>query len=257
MKQVSKIVFWILITVFLIISFSFVSDRYFVLVCKNINVIILDSTENSFVSEKDIVDLLTKPGNTIIGKQMKSINTKYLEEQIEDQTSVEISEVFKTIDGSINVLIDQRNPLIRIFPKNGESYYIDVKGRFMPLSNKYASHLIIANGNIPGNINTNKYKDIYLYNNQTLIDLFELAKFFKKDEFWNSQIEQVYVKNNKDFELIPRVGSHEILLGDIYNIDKKLRNLKTVYKQGFSKESWIKYHYINLKYENQVICSKR
>ena len=257
MRKVSKIVFWILITVFLIISFSFVSDRYFVLVCKNINVIILDSVENSFVFEKDIVDLLTKPGNTIIGKQMKMINTKNLEQQIEDQTSVEKSEVYKTIDGSINILIDQRNPLIRIFPKKGESYYIDAEGRFMPLSNKYASHLIVANGNIPGNIDRNEYKDIFFYNNQTLIDLYELAKYLKDNEFWNSQIEQVYVKNNNDFELIPRVGSHEILLGDIHNLDKKLRNLKAVYKQGFSKESWIKYHYINLKYENQVICSKR
>ncbi|MFC2139005.1 cell division protein FtsQ/DivIB, partial [Bacteroidota bacterium] len=155
------------------------------------------------------------------------------------------------------ILIDQRNPLIRVFPKHGESYYIDVEGKFMPLSNKYASHLIVANGNILGNFDRNEHKDIFSYNNQTLIDLFALAKYLKENEFWNSQIEQVYVKKNNDFELIPRVGSHEILLGDIHNLDKKLRNLKAVYKKGFSKESWIKYHYINLKYENQVICSKR
>ncbi len=257
MKRIKKIIFWVLIIAFLIVSFSFVSDRYFVLVCKNINVIILDSSENSFIYKKDIVNFLTKSSNNIIGKQMKYINTEDLEEKIEEQTLVEKSNIYKTVDGSINVLIDQRNPVIRIFPKKGDSYYIDEKGKFMALSTKYASHLIVANGNIPGNINYKKSKDIYSYKDQRLIDLFDLVNYLKNNEFWNSQIEQIYVRSNNDFELIPRVGSHIILLGNIDNLEKKLRNLKAVYKEGFSKESWIKYHYINLKYENQVICTKR
>lgn len=257
MTKIKKIVFWIVTLGFLMFSLAFVSDRYTSIVCKDINVIILDSLENSFISGNDIVDVFTSKTENLIGQPLDFIDSKRIENKLLSHQSVISSEVYKSIDGTINIIIDQKNPILRIFTNNGKSFYIDETGKLMPLSKKYASHILVASGHINGDINSKNTKDIFSLNHPVLLDLYHIAEFIRNDRFWNSQIEQIYVKKDGDFELIPRVGAHIILLGTIENIDLKLRNLKAVYQQGFGNEKWTKYRNINLKYNNQVICTKR
>jgi cell division protein FtsQ len=68
----------------------------------------------------------------------------------------------------------------------------------------------------------------------------------------------VYVNKQGEFELIPRVGNHRILLGGADDISSKLKRLKTFYT---SKDVNVKelnmYDTINLKYKNQLVCSNR
>ncbi|WP_234408917.1 hypothetical protein [Marinilabilia salmonicolor] len=85
----------------------------------------------------------------------------------------------------------------------------------------------------------------------------KLARIFRNDPFWNAQIEQVYVKRNGDFVMVPRVGDHLILLGPPERVEEKLRNLRALYKQGLSPREWNNYQVINLKFKGQVLCSKK
>jgi cell division protein FtsQ len=58
-------------------------------------------------------------------------------------------------------------------------------------------------------------------------------------------------------ELIPRLGQHRILLGDTTDLRDKLDRMRTFYLQGLNNTGWDKYELINLKYKNQVVCTKR
>ena len=40
-------------------------------------------------------------------------------------------------------------------------------------------------------------------------------------------------------------------------IDTKLSRLEKFYKYGLSQAGWNKYSYINLEFDNQIICKKR
>ncbi len=40
-------------------------------------------------------------------------------------------------------------------------------------------------------------------------------------------------------------------------INKKLTRLEKFYKYGLSQAGWNKYSYINLEFDNQIICKKR
>ena len=62
-----------------------------------------------------------------------------------------------------------------------------------------------------------------LLTQKTIYDVYKLADFITGDEFWNSQIEQIYVNNQFEFELIPRVGSHIIELGRAEDLDREIR----------------------------------
>ena len=88
-------------------------------------------------------------------------------------------------------------------------------------------------------------------------DIYNLASYINKDDFWKAQFQQIYVNENFEFELIPIVGDFNIIFGDISNIEKKFEKLKLMYKTGFNNEGWNKYKTINLKYKNQIVCTKK
>jgi cell division protein FtsQ len=88
-------------------------------------------------------------------------------------------------------------------------------------------------------------------------DILALASFIADDPFWDAQIVQVYVNQKREFELVPRVGTQIILFGDRSRMEQKFFNLATLYHEGFRQKGWNRYEIINLKYNHQVICTKR
>jgi cell division protein FtsQ len=154
--------------------------------------------------------------------------------------------------------------MVRIINKHNRGYYIDNDGLVFPLSRNYTSHVLIINGNFtePFEIAPNVKLSDWATSDESkkapmIYKLFELAKFITDDPFWNSQITQVYVDGPNDIELIPRVGSHIVQLGSPEDIKPKFEKLKLFYERALPAEGWNKYKLINLKYKNQIVCTKR
>ena len=71
-------------------------------------------------------------------------------------------------------------------------------------------------------------------------------------------------------ELVPRVGNHVVYIGQLPEskykngrknlienfVRKKMERLLNFYKYGLSQAGWNKYNYINLEFDNQIICKK-
>jgi cell division protein FtsQ len=255
---------WVLLITYIAFSLAFVSSKSHLVTCTSINIEIVDSLNNLFVTKADVRRVVEKHNSNLIGIPIKMINTHKIEEQIANIQAVKSVDVYKTIDGKLNIRIDQRTPMVRIINRYGQSYYIDNEGQTLPLSNKYTSHVLIINGNIiePFDIGPNVKvmswagKEI---NEQTplICRLYDFAKFINNDQFWNAQIAQVYVGSPSNIELIPRVGPHTILLGSLDDYETKLAKLKLFYERALPEEGWNKYNQINLKYRNQIVCTKR
>jgi cell division protein FtsQ len=92
--------------------------------------------------------------------------------------------------------------------------------------------------------------------NKIIDQVYALSSFIEKDSFWSSNIEQIYVNESQELELVPRIGSHIILMGDTTNMKDKFDRLMVFYKEGLSKTGWNNYKVINVKFRNQVVCSK-
>ncbi len=263
MKQTTNILGWLLIAFYLFITLGFVNKKHDMIPCNKINVVILDSANNRFVDRNDVVSVFEREQKEILGYPVTSINTKDLEVLLNSHWSIKNAEVYTQIDGSLFVEVVQRKPLIRVIDRNRNSYYIDEDGIVMPLSDKYASHILIANGNIEP-LERSVYENVKIVvtgdtaeAHKILGNLYNLAEYIHQDPFWSAQIVQVYVNSNYEFELIPRVGAHVILLGDISDFRKKFDKLKTLYINGFNNVGWNDYNKINLKYKNQIICTKK
>ena len=177
--------------------------------------------------------------------------------------SVRDVQIFKTADGVLSIKVKQRRPLVRIFNHNNQSYYIDEQGLILPLSDRFAAHVLVVTGEItePFALRANQSVmqwDTSVYKKEPLLKrIYDFARFVGDDDFWNAQIAQVFVENPNDIELIPRVGSQIILMGSFDDYEKKLDKLKMFYEKALPAEGWNKYKMINLKYSNQIICTKR
>lgn len=91
-----------------------------------------------------------------------------------------------------------------------------------------------------------------------LDDIYEMAGYITKDTVLNNLIQQLSINQDKEFEMYPSIGNHKIIFGDATDIAGKFEKLKLFYKEGLNKtDNWNKYTTINLKYRNQVVCTKK
>ncbi len=246
-KTILKIFLWLLLAGFMGFTVWFTSSELKRVSCQEISVRIIEGSPR-FLQEDDIMELIKKTDNSIFGKKLNMINTEALEEKLRTEENLSNVEIYRKIDGKslrfkgkLIFIVEQRNPVVRI-KTNEFDYYLDKEGVKIPISEKFTVKVPVISGMV-----TSEY---------ATTELLPFAGFVYSDPFWKSQIEQVFVKENNELLVIPRVGNHLIEFGTPENYQEKLRNLKEVYQQGFSKTGWDKYTIINLKYKNQVVCTK-
>ena len=60
-----------------------------------------------------------------------------------------------------------------------------------------------------------------------------------------------------DFELVPRIGAQRILIGDGSDLDQRFGKLRIFYEKGIPKADWRRYSCIDVRFADQVVCTKR
>lgn len=225
-------------------------------ICTKVNINISDSNNSGFLSAEEIKAILEKDKLYPLNRQLSSIEPRKIEEALKVGPFVDTAQCYITENGHINIRISQRMPIIRIKNNKGEDYYLDDNGGILPNS-KYTSDLIIATGDI------SKWFAHFA--------ITPMAKAINKSEFWLNQIEQINVRPDRGIELVPRVGNHIIFIGYLpirrnkaandKGIDefvtKKLERTEKFYRYGLSQAGWNKYSYIDVEFDNQIICKQR
>ena len=243
MKKILLIILALLLLCYIGASIYYLTDKKDSgIVCEKVEVVIADSLERQFLNEKDIVAYLTKANLYPLNKRSDDINTFLIEEALFNNEIIESAKVVQSVSGKITITITQRMPVLRIFSQAG-SYYVDNTGQPMPSSLGQAILVPIASGNIEKSF--------------AVSELYKFALFLQDDVFWNDQITQIFVRSTNDVEIVPRVGNHRILLGSLDDFEKKLKRLRLFYEQVIPKMGWEKYSIINLKFKNQIVCTKK
>jgi cell division protein FtsQ len=261
-RKIFRITLWSLLAAAFIVSMGFTEKQRYEILCSDIVIIIDDSSAHSFIEESDVKRMITNKFGNVIGKRLNGINISVLESLIDNNPFVLKAEVFSTIDGKLVVEVKQRNPVVRIINAFDEKYYIDDEGMFMPMCDKYSAQVPVANGNILNKESEQKIRTEIIQTSdtatpkRTIEKIYMMADFLRKNEFWNAQIEQVYINEAGKLELITRVGSQPVLFGDINDMEEKFEKLFLFYKEGMSKTGWNQYKTINLTFKDQVVCTK-
>lgn len=202
-----------------------------------------------FINEAEIENMVFRKFKGLKGAQIDTINTRDIENKIEELAWVKNAEVYKSYlfndslnnYGRIRVRIKQEKPVMRVVDNNG-GYYLNTNGKRMSISNHHTINVPVFTGKI---------------NRDDLQQLLTFVNYINADPFWKALFQQVQVESNGELVLIPRIGEHRIDFGKPENIETKLRNLKLVYQEGFYGDAWNRYRSVSLKYKNQVVCTLR
>lgn len=243
MKKALLIITFLLIAGYLLFSVFYFKEKPNEQVCHEFEVVISNADNDQFIDTDEIKKSVKESGLDPREKRLADINTIEIENHILQNKHIKKAEVYVTNSNNIRVVLEERKPILRVIPNEGASYYIDNEGEKMPTSRRYTAYLPVATGSI---------KDAFARE-----ELYKFALFLQEDEFWDAQVEQIIVKPNHDIELVPRVGDHTIIIGSLDNLDKKLDRLMTFYHDGLNRIGWNKYSSINVKFDKQVVCTRR
>lgn len=241
---------WISCLSGLVILMSFVSVKQQSVTCSNIKILIPGA--DNFIEREEVDAILVQSQGRLIGRKLDQINLQDIEKSIKANPYIAFATVYADMDGVIHISIQQRQPVLRVINSKDQDYYIDRTGLKMPISGNFTANVLVANGKIieyfSGKVDTLITK--------MASDLYKTAVYIKSDTIWDSQIEQLYVNDKNDIELVPRVGIQRIILGTADSLEVKMNNLLAFYKQAMPKVGWDTYKTINIKYTNQIVCEK-
>jgi len=234
----------------LVVLMSFIEVKKSTTICKAVKVY---RPGSQYFIDKQEVDHILQLGNyALVGARMDRIDTHGLENSLKANPFIEYAKVYGDMDGTLVIEISQRQPIMRMLNRFDQDFYIDKHGLKLPLSPNFTARVLAVNGFIEepfgGKVDSLR--------TQLARDVFATAKYIQQDALWSAQIAQVFVNENKEIELIPRVGTQRILLGNADSLEVKFKNLLGFYKQALPKVGWAAYKTINIKYTNQVIGIK-
>ena len=265
MKRIINISLWVVFVLGTLVTLGFVQKEQNHRTGRKLDISVNSIDENYFVTRADIHQLLNDHGDSIIHQPISAINVPDMEKLILNNPSVDNANVFISVNGIVQITASQRKPIARIFNLTGESYYMDQDGRLMPWSPTYTADVVAVNGFVMetyGNWYRYSVKDIEatpaLKDLSVLDDIYRIADFINKDKYRKALVGQIYVNSSKEFELVPSFGSFHILLGDANDLDEKFTKLMVFCRDGLSNTgAWNDYSTVNLKFKNQIVCTKR
>ena len=193
-----------------------------------------------YVSYEAVNKLLIENGAQLktIGKDKVVLNK--LEKILNEHDMIQKSEVFVSIEGVLKAVVTQRTPIARVFNEYG-SFYIDSKGNRMPLSPIQTARLPL----VFGEIDDKNEKEMY-----------DLLWFIYNDDFLKKNITGIEILPSGSLRMTSRNYNYEIEFGKTVEIARKFDNYKAFFQKAVHDTLIDQYKVINLKFTQQVVCTK-
>ncbi|MCS3530301.1 FtsQ-type POTRA domain-containing protein [Chryseobacterium sp. JUb7] len=195
-----------------------------------------EKTPVYFVDEKDIREIVKKENPS---EKVGDLDIPALEKRINALPAIDSANVYLNLNGKLNLDIKQRVPVFRL-NKDGKDFYVDEKGIEFPISRTYSHPCMLVTGNVK--------KDEYE-------KLAELVEKIDKDDFSKKYFIGISKDNNGDYNLLTSEGNYKVELGDLDNIDLKVKGFKAFVEKYLVYQDPQKYNMVSIKYQNQIVAT--
>lgn len=209
-----------------------------------------ETTKALFMDENEITQILKDQG-VVKGTIVENINLTSIEQELEKIRWIKNAELFINNQQLLEVKIQQRIPIARVFTVAGNSFYIDDEGWRLPLKQLTVLRLPVFTG-FPTDQDILSAPDSLL-----LKEVLFFSNTIKTDSFFKAQIAQVNIGSNGDFQMVPSLGDHTVLIGSVDNLADKLNRLYTFYKKVWVQSGINSYQVLDCRFDGQIVALKK
>lgn len=218
--------------------------------CTGVKIEITGVERHMFIDEKDVMEMLKTVG-TVTGTRIGSLNLRQMEAMVERDPWVKNAEMFLDNNRVLQVSIEERQPVARVFTLGGHSFYLDSNAFRLPLSEKLSARVPLFTG-FPSDKQVLAKPDSMLLEN-----IVTIGKYILADSFWMAQVAQVDITPQPGFELVPVVGDHIVSMGGVEDLAEKFRKLNTFYHKAWLQNGINTYEKLDVQYDNQVVAIRK
>lgn len=222
-----------------IFLFSFTSNRNEKRKLTKSVVVFVDDNA-PFVKQETVNKLLIENKRDASDIEKDKLDLNKVEKSINAHEMIEKSDVFVSIDGVLKAVVKQKTPIAR-FVDGESSFYIDYEGDKMPLSANFTARVPLVSGVI---------------NKKNNEDLARLFRTIYDDDFLKKNIIGVQIMPNGSLKMLNRNFNFQIDFGRIINVERKFKNYKAFFQKTVLDSSLYKYSKIDLRFTEQVVCTK-
>ncbi|OCK43204.1 cell division protein FtsQ [Tenacibaculum soleae] len=240
MKTITTYLSFLLLLVFLGFLYGFTKGKNEVKKVKK-TVVEFAAGDNNFLTHSMVDKLLIQNKKFVKNQPKRVVDLHLLEANVSASPYVEKAAVFLTINGVLKTLIKQRSPIARVVNK-GDSYYVDKYGVKMPLSENFSARVPLVSG---------------INDNSDVTALIGLIKIIGTYDFLKKEIIAIQKNALNEYMFTVRSGDYKIIFGKLKNVNVKFKKLIAFYNKALIDKTIKNYKTINVKYHNQVVCTKQ
>jgi cell division protein FtsQ len=193
-----------------------------------------------FINPETVNKLLIENNRDAQSIEKDKLDLNKLEKVLNNHLMIEKSQVFVSVDGVLKALVKQKTPIARVFDGD-RSFYIDYEGNEMPLSTNFTARVPLVSGEI---------------NKKNYAKLSELFRIIHNDEFLKKNIIGVQIMSNGSLKMYNRNFNYQIDFGRTVRMKAKFNNYKAFFQKAILDSSLNKYRIIDLRFAQQVVCTK-
>jgi len=261
MKKMNRVLRWLGYCIAIcgtVVMLGFIESTKSGAVCEGVEVEFIRTIDQPLLTEDFVRQRILDVSDQIVGQNLRQVNFDKLEAALNEIPFLNHAVVYTTIDNRLQVKVTERTPIARLMDENGASAMIDADGYLMPVSKVSTLRLPVITGSFHLN-RAAAEKNLHTSDSLVVPQLagaYEIGNLINGDSLWRAQFQHLSFESNGDLVAFPQVGNHTIIFGS-ERLEEKLDVLRIFYREGMSQEAWNKYKSINLKYKDQIVCTKK
>ena len=257
-KKILKIVLWVLTGAALVVMFFFGRNWYLNTPLKGVVFDLERQHPTGFVLKDTVIAEAENLCDITHQTRIADINMMKLQRMLDQNPWIEQSSAFIGLNDTLIIQAKEYEPVLRVFNTDHQSIYVTAEGISLPASKIYTPRILIANGNFNFPILKRSLPiSDSLYLGSGLEEALAIALSIQKDEFLKGNIGLIHKNKNNEYELSVNNLEASVLLGDTCAVDTKLARLRILLEKYIGTDELNRYKTLNLRYKNQIVCTKK
>ncbi|MEP3968846.1 MAG: cell division protein FtsQ/DivIB [Nonlabens sp.] len=205
---------------------------------KDVNITFTDYSD-PLISEKNVNKLLIQNGDSIENLTIENLDLNKSELRLVQNAMIRDAEVSVSLDGLLKAVVRPRKPIARIMGKPDS--YLDQDNLIMPLSKEHTVNVPL----------------VYGFSENVQDKTFELINFIRNDELLKASFTQIKFDKREEVTLSVRALDFKVKLGRVEKLDHKMINYKAFLTKMQKDKQLGDIKTIDLRFNNQVVVTKR